>query len=107
MFCNGMLLLPEIKTVPSLALPSRALLAELVCESVGRVGRVDRVGRSGRSGGDGGDGDAGGISLAGQLLVSSPRRSPLTKEKRGWTSAGDPSKSDPRFSMKSFFEMGH
>ena len=107
MFCNGMLLLPEIKTVPSLALPSRALLAELVCESVGRVGRVDRVGRSGWSGGDGGDGDAGGISLAGQLLVSSPRRSPLTKEKRSWTSAGDPSKSDPRFSMKSFFEMGH
>ena len=97
MFCNGMLLLPEIKTVPSLALPSRVLLAELVCESVGRVSRVDQVGRSGRSGGDGGDGDAGGISLAGQLLVSSPRRSSLTKEKRGCTSAGDPSKSDPRF----------
>ena len=100
MFCNGMLLLPEIKTVPSLALPSRALLVELVCKSVGRVGRVDRVGRSGRSGGDGGDGD---INPAGQLLVSGPRRSPLTKEKRGWTLVGDPSKSDPRFSMKSFF----
>ena len=69
MFCNGMLLLPEINTRPSLALPSRAILVELVCESVGRVSRVDQVGRSGRSGGDGGDGDAGGISLAGQLLV--------------------------------------
>ena len=97
MFRNGIVLLPENKTVPPLALPSRALLAELVCGSVGRVGRVDRVGRSGWSGGDGGDGDAGGISLAGQLLVSSPRRSPLTKEKRGWTLAGDPIEVRPSF----------
>ena len=49
MLCNGMLLLPEINTLPSHAFPSRALLVELVCESVGRVvGSTVWVDRGGR-----------------------------------------------------------